>query len=547
MGGIRARIFFIVVSMALGLLLQGGIAVWQVFRLTSESNQAVGRLNNVVSLVNAARSAQHHFKVQVQEWKNILIRGGDPVLYEKYLKAFETEEKLVAERLTAVQAIADKLDVGKRIDSSKALAATKKLGENYREALKARDASRPDFTLATDKDVRGIDRETDELIDTLNKEAQKLAGEFEQQTAQQLSEYGSSAVTQLAVAGLVFLTVGVVLSLIVAKSTIIRLNAVESGMHAVRETHDLTVQINPRGNDELTRIAQSFNAMLADFRTVVAGVSAGALSVSAASSQISRTSANLQDVTKAQAEAVLTCAGSTEQLTTSISTVAGNVTTVRDLSTASVGDTMRGCRLVDDFLGDITRVQDSVANMARVVEEFVVSTNTISGMTQQVKEIADQTNLLAPNAAIEAARAGEQGRGFAVVADEVRKLAEKSGQSANQIETVTVQIHAQSGAVATTIKEGLASIAASVGRAGDVKEALQNSRQKVERANEGVNDIAISVREQELASLEIAKNMEKISGVSERTSHASAESRQAAASLDTMAAELKQMIGKFKT
>lgn len=547
MTSIRAKIFFIVATMAAGLLLLGVIGVYQVTKLTSDSAQAVERLKTIVSLVDSARSAQHHFKLQVQEWKNILIRGGDPALYEKYLKAFEAEEKLVAERLGSVQEIARQLDVGHRIDSARAQAAIRGLGEKYRVALKSQDPSRPDFTLATDKAVRGLDRDADKLIDEINKEAKKLASEIEAQTAQKLADQGSSTRVQLILGGTAFLVVGVILSLLIVSSMINRLHAVESGMKSVQASHDLTIQVDATGNDELSSIARSFNAMLADFRSVLGGVNASAIAVSAASSQISHTSTTLRDATETQSEAVLTSAASTEQLTTSISTVAVNAADVRALSADSVSDTMNGCRLVDGLVGDISRVHDSVANMAHAVEEFVASTNTISSMTQQVKEIADQTNLLALNAAIEAARAGEQGRGFAVVADEVRKLAEKSGQSANQIEAVTHQIHTQSGLVATTIEAGLESIASSVAKAGAVKEALQSSQRKVEQANDGVNDIAGSVKEQELASLEIAKNMERISRVTEQTSEASGEARQAAASLSNMAEELKQMVSRFRT
>jgi methyl-accepting chemotaxis protein len=145
----------------------------------------------------------------------------------------------------------------------------------------------------------------------------------------------------------------------------------------------------------------------------------------------------------------------------------------------------------------------------------VVNIQSISGMTQQVKEIADQTNLLALNAAIEAARAGEQGRGFAVVADEVRKLAEKSGKSANEIDQVTTALNQKSTVVDEMVKNGLRSLNATQEQAAHVSRTLKEAGQSVLESTRGVSDIAASVSEQSVASTEIARNVEKIAQMSE--------------------------------
>jgi methyl-accepting chemotaxis protein len=547
MSSLRTRILLVGAVTAAGLILIGIVTFFQLSKLTAESNTAVSRLKSVLALVDSARSAQHHFKTQVQEWKNILIRGGDQALYDKYLKAFGDEEKLVADNLAQVREIAAKLGVGHRIDPSPALAATKLLGEKYRTALQAYSRTSPDFTQVTDKSVRGLDREADTMIGAMDKESKKLADEIEAQTAQMLADIGTSTRNLLIAITLAVLVGGALAALLIANSITSRLAAVEFGMRTVQTSNDLTVQVAVTGNDELTSMARSFNAMLADFRQVLSRTNASATSVSTASAQISQTSSALREATETQSEAVLTSAASVEELSTSIASVAHHALDVREHSTDSVRDTLHGSQLVDDLVREITGVQESVAGMAHAVENFVTSSKTISGMTQQVKEIADQTNLLALNAAIEAARAGEQGRGFAVVADEVRKLAEKSGDSANQIDAVTVQIHSQSAAVASTIEAGLSSIASSVAKASEVKSALHNSRLKVEQANAGVNEIAASVKEQEMASLEIAKNMERISLVTDQTNQASREANEAAASLRQMAEDLRQMVSRFKT
>ena len=235
-----------------------------------------------------------------------------------------------------------------------------------------------------------------------------------------------------------------------------------------------------------------------------------------------------------------------EEITVSINSVAANTEEVRKLSEKSLQQTQQGNQDVNAMVAEIHSVQEAVNQIAGSVKEFVESTRAISGMTQQVKDIADQTNLLALNAAIEAARAGEQGRGFAVVADEVRKLAEKSAKSASEIDQVTNSLNQKSSLVNAAVQTGLSSLQTTQQQVERVSVVLTAAGEAVLQSSRGVSDIAISVNEQSMASTEIARNVEKIAQMSEE-SHAEVQSNnKEIVRLEGLAKGLQTAVSRFK-
>jgi methyl-accepting chemotaxis protein len=309
---------------------------------------------------------------------------------------------------------------------------------------------------------------------------------------------------------------------------------------------DLNARVKVYGHDEIGEAAGAFNGMIDNFAGIIRQVGNSAGTVSATASNLSVSSTKIAQSSQAQSEAAAATAAAVEEITVSISSVASNTEDVRKLSEKSLQQTRLGNQNVTGMIGEIGRVQDAVKLIAGSVKEFVDSTRAITGMTQQVKDIADQTNLLALNAAIEAARAGEQGRGFAVVADEVRKLAEKSAQSANEIDRVTNALNQKSSSVEATVQQGLHSLQATQEQVERVSSELTEAGRAVEQSSAGVNDIASSVSEQSVASNEIARNVEKIAQMSEGNHAAVQSSTQQIARLEQLANELQGALKRFK-
>ncbi len=345
---------------------------------------------------------------------------------------------------------------------------------------------------------------------------------------------------------LIALLVGVGLGYSIISGIVRSTGEMSSVMASTAADGDLTREVRVHGKDEVAKSARAFNTLMDSFRTAIRQVHTSADSVISTAAQLAASSTKITQGSQVQSEAAASTAAAVEEITVSINAVAANTEDVRKLSEQSLQQTRNGNQSVTEMIGEIQSVQNAVNQIEGSVKEFVDSTRAIASMTQQVKDIADQTNLLALNAAIEAARAGEQGRGFAVVADEVRKLAEKSAQSASEIDQVTNSLNQKSAHVEATVQGGLRSLKATQDYVARVSSMLTEAGESVTKSSNGVNDIASSVSEQSLASTEIARNVEKIAQMSEENHAAVNSNSQDIVRLEQMARELQSAIGRFK-
>ena len=226
------------------------------------------------------------------------------------------------------------------------------------------------------------------------------------------------------------------------------------------------------------------------------------------------------------------------ELSQAISLIDQHSTNAVEQADSCMSNTQEGNESVSRLMGGIDDVDSSVGVIAQSVEAFMSSMQTITSMTSQVKDIADQTNLLALNAAIEAARAGEQGRGFAVVADEVRKLAEKSAQAAREIDAVTRLIGQHSSRLDETISVGHTQLAENMASLEQVAEALGYSRGAVMAERNLITEIASTNHTQARSSQAISQHIEHMAQLATETLDRISEATHAASALHMTVAKL---------
>ena len=312
------------------------------------------------------------------------------------------------------------------------------------------------------------------------------------------------------------------------------------------ESGDLTVQAEVKNQDEVGKLLTNLNSMAKGLGGTVASMIDGTLRLKTATEGLNSSSSVLKHSSAEVSESTNSTSAAVEELSGSMVSVSDSAREVLDNVKHSMNQTEQSKQKITTLVTEISRVEGAVQHMSNSVGAFIQATKKITTMTEEIRQIADQTNLLALNAAIEAARAGEQGRGFAVVADEVRKLAELSSSSAQNISKTTDELNDLAQVVEGAVGDGMNSIASSRQHADEAVSSIVQTEQQAQVSLNEVQTIVGSVSEQVNASELVSKNLSRIVSMMETSEKALGKNLENTLSISEVARLLENAATKFK-
>ncbi|WP_261809133.1 methyl-accepting chemotaxis protein [Vibrio zhugei] len=344
----------------------------------------------------------------------------------------------------------------------------------------------------------------------------------------------------------VLIIITTVLCVYVARLLIHQTMSLANTINTVSQTKDLTLQADVNSTDELGRSAQGFNDMLAIIRHMLKQITDSSVQLSAAAEQTSISIAENTNSLEKQSLETSQAATATEEMTATVNEIATNTTHTADAANEASQLSHNGMDIVESNAQNMNTLHEQMSGANTQVIELRDASQEINNIVDVIKGIAEQTNLLALNAAIEAARAGEQGRGFAVVADEVRSLAQRTQKSTQQIADMVARFQSEAGQVSEIIEASFEHVKHSSQQTHSVKENLEAINRAIDSITDMCNQVSAAANQQVAATNEIAINIRTINDLADVSAETSKQITLAAKEQAQLSSQQHELVAQFK-
>lgn len=513
---ISSRLIILSTFLILGSVTLGLIGWSSLHKTNALMKLTLEQAADVENAVDVARKAQVDFKIQIQEWKNILLRGHDAKAFEKYKEDFVKRGKETQQGFVELEKIFTKLQLTTPLLND-AKSSLDQLEQKYLEALKQYDSSKADTAQTVDALVKGMDRAPTEKIDQIVSFVSERSEEIREKNRQTAQAQSDLAENTILLALVILTAVGAGFTYWIITSVTRPLNSAISIARTVA-SGDLTTKINVVSKDETGQLMLALKDMNENLMRIVTQVRNGTDAIATGSNQIAAGNLDLSSRTEQQASALEETASSMEEITSTVKQNADNAKQANQLAASASDIAVKGGEVVSQVVTTMGSINEASKKIVDII-------SVIDG-------IAFQTNILALNAAVEAARAGEQGRGFAVVATEVRNLAQRSASAAKEIKELI-------GASVERVDTGGRLVA----QAGTTMDEIVES---VRRVTDIMAEISSASQEQSAGIEQVNQAITQMDEVTQQNAALVEEAAAAAASLQNQAEQLAETVGSFK-
>lgn len=364
--------------------------------------------------------------------------------------------------------------------------------------------------------------------------------EYDKQIKQVFSLANNLLIAVLAMVLLMALFISVMLK----KSVVTPVTALSDFLLTLE--NDLTKRFGWKSNDEIGQVADSVNEFMAKLQQVLGAVVSDSTQVATAAAQLSSASSAIVNGSDAVVDQASSVATASEEMAATSHDIANNCMVAAEGAQSASEAAVAGSGIVASTIAGMEQIADRVRGTAQTVRTLGERSEQIGAIAGTIEDIADQTNLLALNAAIEAARAGEQGRGFAVVADEVRALAERTSRATREISEMIKAIQNETKAAVQQMEQGVEDVEQGTKDASRSGEALKEILSRINDVTMQISQIATAAEEQTATTSEIAGNVTRINDVARDSAGSAQESASSATKLSSLAEELQRQVRQFR-
>ncbi|GAW94457.1 MULTISPECIES: methyl-accepting chemotaxis protein [Colwellia] len=373
----------------------------------------------------------------------------------------------------------------------------------------------------------------------------ELANSTTIQASQLVENSVSSGSTQTTI----IMIISIIVALIIARATLIGITRPLARVNEMLNTvasGDLSMKLDESGNDEFSQLSRNCNLLIDSLRNLIEGIVNRSAQLAAAAEQTSAVTAQSTTAIEEQRNQVEQAASATTEMSSTAQSVLASATEALKQIKHADDEAERVKVISARNRQTIEQLATEVESASQVINQLQQDSASIGGILDVIRGIAEQTNLLALNAAIEAARAGEQGRGFAVVADEVRTLASRTQKSTAEIQTMIEALQSGAGKAVTVMDAGKAKAIDCVSQSEEADKALEIITHAVHEAFDRSSQIATAAEEQSVVAHEISENLESIVTIAEQTTAGSQQTAASSSEVARLAEELQQSVQEFK-